>query len=50
MNLSRGEAVALLNLLREARRLPHETVDPQEIFRKLRAEFELLVAGMHASP
>jgi len=36
-DLSRGEAIALLNLLREARRLPRETVGPHGIFSKLHA-------------
>jgi hypothetical protein len=50
VDLSRGEAIAMLNLLREAHRLPLETVGPHEIFSKLYAEFDQLVADMHASP
>ena len=48
VDLSRGEALALLNLLRESRRLPLEATGPREIFRRLHGEFGRLVSDMHA--
>jgi hypothetical protein len=47
VDLSRAEAVALLNLLREAHRLPLEAIGPHEIFGRLHAEFGRLVRDMH---
>ena len=48
MDLPRGEALALLNLLREADRLPMEMIGPKEIFRSLYDQFDRLVSDMHA--
>jgi hypothetical protein len=48
VDLSRGEALALWNLLRESHRLPLEAIGPHEIFRKLQAEFDRLVSDMYA--
>ena len=48
VDLPRGEALALLNLLREADRLPMEVIGPKEIFRSLYDQFDRLVSDMHA--
>jgi len=48
VDLSRGEVVALLNLLREARRLPVEVIGPREMFDRLQAQFGQLLGDMHA--
>jgi hypothetical protein len=48
VDLPRGEAVALLNLLREARRLPLEVIGPGEISGRLYDQFDRLVSDMHA--
>ena len=47
VDLSRGEALALLNLLRESHHLPFESIGPHEIFGRLHAEFDRLVGDMH---
>ena len=44
VDLSRGEAVALLNLLRQSDRLPLEAIGPKEVFRRLYDEFDRLAA------
>jgi hypothetical protein len=48
VGLTRSAAVALLNLLRESRRLPLEAIGPHEIFDRLHAHFDRLVHDMHA--
>jgi hypothetical protein len=48
VELTRSEAVALLNLLRESHRLPLEAIGPGEIFRGLYGEFDRLVCDMYA--
>jgi hypothetical protein len=48
VELTRSEAVALLNLLRESHRLSLEAIGPGEIFRRLYGEFDRLVFDMYA--
>ena len=48
VDISRGEALALLNLLRESHRLSLEANGPKEIFRRLYGGFDRLVRDMHA--